>query len=94
MPNRGWGCQSSPTLAVGNAPSVCCDGASRIDHHRNQTGPSHKRQLRHADKRVLAADLQLGGFSSMFIQIIEARGRKGETIPVEIREPLSADEDE
>jgi hypothetical protein len=34
---------------------------------------------------------ELGGFSSMFIQIVEARGRKGETIRVEIGEPVLAD---
>ncbi|PRQ03137.1 hypothetical protein [Enhygromyxa salina] len=36
---------------------------------------------------------QIGGFSSMFVQIVEARGRKGETIRVSIGEPLSADDD-
>lgn len=33
----------------------------------------------------------IGGFSSMFIHIVEARGRKGETIKVEIGEPLEAE---
>lgn len=35
---------------------------------------------------------ELGGFSSMFIQIVEARGRKGDTIRVSIGEPLTADD--
>ncbi|KIG19586.1 hypothetical protein DB30_00095 [Enhygromyxa salina] len=35
---------------------------------------------------------EIGGFSSMFVQIVEARGRKGETIRVSIGEPLSADD--
>jgi hypothetical protein len=35
---------------------------------------------------------ELGGFSSMFIQIVEARGRKGDTIRVSIGEPLAAED--
>jgi hypothetical protein len=35
---------------------------------------------------------ELGGFSSMFIQIVEARGRKGETVRVSIGEALTADD--
>jgi hypothetical protein len=31
---------------------------------------------------------EIGGFSSMFIHIVEARGRKGDTVKVEIGEPL------
>jgi hypothetical protein len=34
---------------------------------------------------------ELGGASSMLIQIVEARGRKGETIRVSIGEPLAVD---
>jgi hypothetical protein len=35
---------------------------------------------------------EIGGFSSMFIHIVEARGRKGDTIKVEIGEPLERSE--
>ncbi|MFV8753783.1 hypothetical protein ACNOYE_24835 [Nannocystaceae bacterium ST9] len=36
----------------------------------------------------------IGGFSSMFIHIVEARGRKGDTVRVEIGEPLEREADD
>jgi hypothetical protein len=35
---------------------------------------------------------EIGGLSSMLIHIVEARGRKGDTIRVTIGEPLTADD--
>jgi hypothetical protein len=35
---------------------------------------------------------EIGGLSSMLIHIVEARGRKGDTIRVSIGEPLTSDD--
>jgi hypothetical protein len=55
-------------------------------------GPVRVRVLGRTMSESSNGRAELGGFSSMFIQIVEARGRKGDTIRVSIGEPLVTDD--